>query len=100
MRGSIKDYLALLFIVSGREWTAREEHGYSAVIRDAEGRCPLCSLAHEIDPSVDEKYDYPYALSECGLSGDDIGDIADAADYKDHPLRPALMAALGMRSTT
>jgi len=96
----IGDYLAILPIVAGRGWAIRKERLWHGSIRDAAGRCPLCALANEIDPSIEEKHDFLYALGRCGLSGEDSRDIADAADYRGHPLRPTLMSALGMRSTT
>jgi len=97
----VQDYLSILPIVAERGWIVRTDGRYRGAIQDAEGRCPLCSLAHEIDPSVDETYAYRYALARCGLPWDDDSNIiAAAADYGDHPWRPALMAALGMRSAT
>lgn len=43
---TIEDILDLLPIVADREWSVDDQQ-----IRDADGRCPICALVHEIDPT-------------------------------------------------
>lgn len=88
-----QDYLDLLPIVADRGWRV-DEGGY---IRDRDGRCPLCSLANEVDAKVKKRAAHISALISIGVSrtyGDRV--IMFAADEPDSPLRPALMRALGM----
>jgi hypothetical protein len=87
-------YLDLLPIVADRGWY--EDNGY---IRDREGRCPLCSLADEVaGNSLGYQGAYHVALHEAGFPpAAEAISIANAADRRTHPLRPALMAALGMK---
>jgi hypothetical protein len=87
-------YLDLLPIVADRGW--RVDKGY---IRDRLGRCPLCALADEVHgDGLGYMGAYHAALQSAGFQPAVQADsIANAADRRWHPLRPALMAALGMK---
>lgn len=90
-----QDLLDLLPIVAREDW----EIFLDSSIRNTERRCPLCALAHEIDPSIDYREMACAAFLELGFSeikNPSLKEIMDAADFPDQPLRPALMQALGM----
>jgi hypothetical protein len=87
-------YLELLPIVADRGWRS-EEGGY---IRDIDGRCPLCSLAHELSDGEVNRFEMALnALADLGLPFTDADEVISAADDRADALRPALMAALGMK---
>jgi hypothetical protein len=89
-------YLDLLPIVADRGWRVHTEDGH---IRDRQGRCPLCALAHEV-AGVDSREAYFAALLAAGLPAEELADthrVAHAADQPASRMRPALMAALGMK---
>jgi hypothetical protein len=91
----VNKYLELLPIVADRRWRVKAD----GLIRDRDGRCPICALAHEMDSRLPWFQMYHSALKGIGLPKDDMDAdrVACAADEPKHPLRPALMAALGMK---
>lgn len=89
-----QDWIDLLPIVADRGWHVRLNDQY---IRDRSDRCPICALAHEVDSSIDE---YTFANRAAARVFDTqscVPAIMNAADSLTHPLRPALMHALGMQ---
>lgn len=93
-----QDLLDLLPIVAGQGWEIKSFLD-SASIRNAESRCPLCALAYAICPSTNYHEMACAAFLELGFSSFNnpgIKQIMGAADFHNHPLRPALMQALGM----
>ena len=90
-----QDWLNLLPIVSDRGWPDPGSQGF---IRDRDGRCPLCALAHEVSGgAVSLRGDWKDALRRAGLPFVYAAAIANAADNAEAPLRAALERALGVR---
>jgi hypothetical protein len=86
-------YIELLPIVADRGWRILGDGS----IRDRDGRCPLCSLANEINRAINLRSNYWEALGRVGLAATiETDKIAAAADYPNHDFRPTLMAVLGM----
>lgn len=57
--------LDLLPIVADKKWTID-----SGLIRDEDARCPICSIVHEIDPTISLRTSAAYSLKELGI---DVG---------------------------
>jgi hypothetical protein len=90
-------YLELLPIVADRGWRITRE-GLIRAERDRLEQCPICALSQEIEPASPWMNSFGLALKDIGLPADkDALAVANAADWPSHPLRPALMAALGMK---
>jgi hypothetical protein len=88
-----QDILDLLPIVADRGWKV----GCNNTIRDRNERCPICSL-------LNETHRFPFKVM--GITAWDSAGLPDvsaaiqimiAANNSGHPLRPALMRALGMK---
>jgi len=93
-----QDFLDLMPIVADREWMFKPLTGF---IRDRDGRCPLCALAHEVSMgSVDVNIAAHHAIARAFKFDNGqslaINEVINAADLHRNRLRPALMAALGM----
>lgn len=89
-----QDWINLMPIVADRGWVERT----LGIIRDGAGRCPICALVHEISGGlIDLMGDANYAARLLNGTIAGAGALVDAADNRNHPGRPALMAALGMR---
>lgn len=87
---TLEEILDLLPIAADRGWTINS----SAEIRDENGFCPLCALAHEIDPRVTETIFYWNLLA----GAVDNDDVAEAADYSGrNGVRDRLKIALGLK---
>ena len=88
-----QDLLDLMPIVADRGWLL----AVTEVIRDADGRCPVCALANEIDPLIENKIFGHEAFGRLDIDEPDaISRIMTAADLPSNALRPQLMQALGM----
>lgn len=91
-----QDWLDLMPLVADRGWRVKPD-GY---IRDREDRCPVCALAYVASDGAIDSYkrawNAAFELLErpCVAS---VDAVVHAADGPNDPLRPALMAALGMK---
>jgi hypothetical protein len=98
---TVEDIIDLLPIVADRGWKVRED--LWGVIRDRDGRCPICALVHELSGG---EIDYKgaagkamrlYVESDITPLGGEVMAVMAGADHKDHPLRPAIAEALGLK---
>jgi hypothetical protein len=91
-----QDIIDLLPIVADRGWRVRS----GVVIRDREGRCPICALAHELSHGKSNWYTFAHeAMGGIGLSHealDATATVMNAADSPQGGYRPALLRALGL----
>ena len=91
-----QDWLDLLPIVADREWRIDAE----GLIRDRDGRCPLCALVHEVSGgAVSEYISWLPVMEEVFGCVDtfETARIACAADDAEALLRADLERALGVR---
>lgn len=94
---TVKEWLSLMPLVADRGW---REEGVHGAIRDADERCPICSVVNEISGGdVDLCLLAHTAAEKLGLSPNAataIGVIVLAADQITAPRRAAIERALGM----
>ena len=91
-----QDWLDLLPIVADRKWCIDAE----GLIRDRDGRCPMCALAHEVSGGdVSEYMRWLPATEEVFGCVDtfEVVRIVCAADDAEALLRADLERALGLR---
>jgi hypothetical protein len=65
------------------------------LVRDHEGRCPICSVGYHLK-GVDNREYIGHAADELGLKNADVIRIARAADSKNFLCRHELLAACGL----
>lgn len=95
-----QDLIDLMPIVADRGWSVGVDLGSGdPAIRDRDGRCPLCALAHEISGGKIDLYGTAnLAMGRLGVRDYcAISSVMNAADYTRGHFRLALKAALGMR---
>lgn len=98
MKITARDIIDLLPITTiGHKWGTRK----FAWIRDDAARCPLCALAHAVDPRFTSTIFDNSAAAVLTRDGDHFpmvehGIIVDAADRSAGPYRDAMLAALGI----
>lgn len=73
---TLDQFLELLPIVADRKWTIQQ----NSYIRDENGRCPICSLVNEIDPSIHYYGMAMSALFEANITFDMASIVMGAAD--------------------
>jgi hypothetical protein len=93
--------VALLPLLQGQGWrvgTSWNPASAWAPIRNAEGRCPICALAHLIDPEIKLREAATASLEDLGVYLDSAATdvITRAADYSTNVHRQVLMRLLGM----
>lgn len=93
MNITAEDIIALLPIVADRGWRVYED----GAIRSARIACPLCELAYEADSSFWGFYAVRPAAEALSIPIWHAKTVADAADHPRHPLRPLMLAALGIK---
>ena len=93
MTPNIEDVLALLPILQGQGWVM----DHSGALYDREGRCALCSLAHEVDPTFYPRVDAFAAAESLGISHNTCKSLAHANDWYKHARRAQLEVALGVK---
>lgn len=93
------DIIELLPIVAHKQWTVNM---YDE-IRDEDGRCPICSLIHEIDSDIDVYLTPSIAFEDLGLTMDEskLDNFMDAADTEytsgvKKSIRNKMLKALGI----
>lgn len=95
-RVTAKDWLDLMPLVADKGWAVA-----GGRLRDGDGRCPICALLYETHGTGSSEL-YWLAVREAfgerarGELEYAADDIARAADMPSDPLRPALLAALGL----
>lgn len=95
---TLHQVLSIMPIVAHRGWKV---HPKSLVIRDAQGACPLCALAQEVDPAFIDTTAAGSAAGRLGLVDRADGlraldAIVGAADGIGSPVRQHLLEALGL----
>jgi hypothetical protein len=94
-----QEIIDLLPIVDDRGWKVK----FGVGIRDRDGRCPVCALVHELSGGEIDITVYARAAMVRYLETDSallvwaVQDMMAGADHKDHPLRPAIAEALGLK---
>jgi hypothetical protein len=91
-----QDIIDLLPIVADRGWHVKA----GVAIRDREGRCPICALAHELSHGQSNWYTFAHeAMGAIGLgheAQDATAIVMNAADSQQGGYRLALLRALNL----
>ena len=96
-----EDFIDLMPIVANGRWYVTTIHGLIRRNRvgTTEVECPMCALANEVRGNKT----YSTWAGDAGLAlGNEFAgwEVAGAADYRRHPLRAQLLAALGLEDRT
>ncbi len=85
-------------VAAGKLKFTLDEEGF---IRDSEGRCPLCSLAHALDPDFDWRESIKPAADLLGMFYRHASEIADGADLPEcEEWRAKVLLACGVEERT
>lgn len=97
IRPDVQRWLDLLPIVSDRRWVVKNGYKLRSCIRDQDNACPVCALINELSDTHNWCSAAHAAAQSFFEESNGVGAIMEAADYPDHPLRPHLLAALGLK---
>jgi hypothetical protein len=98
MNPTFEDWLDLMPLVADLEWRVEDLRFIRA---ECGGLCPMEALRRELGAKVFTGYTFngPTSIARAlGVERGGVWDVADVADDPNDPRRPALMAALGMKS--